>query len=297
MRVNRSGEQGDYRLNTVPLRLTHDHIDELLHRALAEDIGAGDVTTQALVPAHQSGVAVAYAKQDGVLAGNAIAARVFTLLNGAVDATLLLADGELLTPGTTFLQVEGSLQAILTGERVALNILRHLSGIATLTRAFVQAVEGTNARIIDTRKTTPGLRLFEKYAVRVGGGHNHRIGLFDGVLIKDNHIAACGSVTAAVERARTSVHHLLKIEIEAKSLEQVAEALEAGADGILLDNMLPEVMAAAVEMAQGRAFTEASGGITLDSVRDAARTGVDLISVGMLTHSAAALDISLDIEG
>ena len=297
MRVNRSGEQGDYRLNTVPLRLTHDHIDELLHRALAEDIGAGDVTTQALVPAHQSGVAVAYAKQDGVLAGNAIAARVFTLLDGAVDATSLLADGELLTPGTTFLQVEGSLQAILTGERVALNILRHLSGIATLTRAFVQAVEGTNARIIDTRKTTPGLRLFEKYAVRVGGGHNHRIGLFDGVLIKDNHIAACGSVTAAVERARTSVHHLLKIQIEAESLEQVAEALEAGADGILLDDMSPETMAAAVEMAQGRAFTEASGGITLESVRDAARTGVDLISVGMLTHSAAALDISLDIEG
>ena len=284
-------------MNTVPLRLTHDHIDELLHRALAEDIGAGDVTTQALVPAHQAGVAVAYAKQDGVLAGNAIAARVFTLLNGAVDTTLLLADGELLTPGTTFLQVEGSLQAILTGERVALNILRHLSGIATLTRAFVQAVEGTNARIIDTRKTTPGLRLFEKYAVRVGGGHNHRIGLFDGVLIKDNHIAACGSVTAAVERARTSVHHLLKIQIEAESLEQVAEALEAGADGILLDDMSPETMAAAVEMAQGRAFTEASGGITLESVRDAARTGVDLISVGMLTHSAAALDISLDIEG
>ena len=297
MRVNRSGEQGDYRLNTVPLRLTHDHIDELLHRALAEDIGAGDVTTQALVPAHQSGVAVAYAKQDGVLAGNAIAARVFTLLDGAVDATLLLADGELLTPGTTFLHVEGSLQAILTGERVALNILRHLSGIATLTRAFVQAVEGTNARIIDTRKTTPGLRLFEKYAVRVGGGHNHRIGLFDGVLIKDNHIAACGSVTAAVERARTSVHHLLKIQIEAESLEQVAEALEAGVDGILLDDMSPEMMATAVEMAQGRAFTEASGGITLESVRDAARTGVDLISVGMLTHSAAALDISLDIEG
>ena len=284
-------------MNTVPLRLTHDHIDELLHRALAEDIGAGDVTTQALVPAHQLGVASALAKQAGVLAGSAIAARVFTLLDGAVDATLLLADGELLTPGTTFLHVEGSLQAILTGERVALNILRHLSGIATLTRAFVQAVEGTNARIIDTRKTTPGLRLFEKYAVRVGGGHNHRIGLFDGVLIKDNHIAACGSVTAAVERARTSVHHLLKIQIEAESLEQVAEALEAGADGILLDDMSPETMATAVEMAQGRAFTEASGGITLESVRDAARTGVDLISVGMLTHSAAALDISLDIEG
>ncbi len=284
-------------MNTVPLRLTHDHIDELLHRALAEDIGAGDVTTQALVPAHQSGVAVAYAKQDGVLAGNAIAARVFSLLDGAVDATSLLADGELLTPGTTFLQVEGSLQAILTGERVALNILKHLSGIATLTRAFVQAVEGTNARIIDTRKTTPGLRLFEKYAVRVGGGHNHRMGLFDGVLIKDNHIAACGSVTAAVERARSSVHHLLKIQIEAKTLEQVAEVLEAGADGILLDNMSPETMSQAVAMARGRAFTEASGGITLDSVRDAARTGVDLISVGMLTHSAAALDISLDIEG
>ena len=232
-----------------------------------------------------------------MLAGSAIGARVFTLLDGAVDATLLLADGELLTPGTTFLQVEGPLQAILTGERVALNILRHLSGIATLTRAFVQAVEGTNARIIDTRKTTPGLRLFEKYAVRVGGGHNHRMGLFDGVLIKDNHIAACGSVTAAVSRARSSVHHLLKIQIEAKTLEQVAEALEAGADGILLDNMSPETMSQAVAMVRGRAFTEASGDITVESVRDAARTGVNLISVGMLTHSAAALDISLDIEG
>ena len=248
-------------MNTVPLRLTHDHIDELLHRALAEDIGAGDVTTQALVPAHQSGVAVAYAKQDGVLAGNAIAARVFKLLDGAVDATSLLADGELLTPGTTFLHVEGSLQAILTGERVALNILRHLSGIATLTRAFVQAVEGTNARIIDTRKTTPGLRLFEKYAVRVGGGHNHRMGLFDGVLIKDNHIAACGSVTAAVSRARSSVHHLLKIQIEAKTLEQVAEALEAGADGILLDNMSPETMSQAVEWCEAERLQRLRGAL------------------------------------
>lgn len=284
-------------MNTSPLPLSRDHIDEFLRRALAEDIGAGDVTVQALIPADQTGAAAAHAKQAGVLAGNAVAARVFAHLDADVAATFLHADGERLAAGTTFLRVEGSLQAILTGERVALNILRHLSGIATLTRDFVQAVEGTNAKIIDTRKTTPGLRLLEKYAVRVGGGRNHRIGLFDGVLIKDNHIAACGSVTAAVAKARKSVHHLLKIQIEAKTMEQVAEALQAGADGILLDNMSPETMAQAVVLVDGRAFTEASGGIELDTVRDAALTGVDLISVGMVTHSAPVLDISLDIEG
>jgi nicotinate-nucleotide pyrophosphorylase (carboxylating) len=231
------------------------------------------------------------------LAGNAVAARVFTLLDSSVSVNPLLADGASLPAGTAFLRVEGPLRPILTGERVALNILRHLSGIATLTHAFVQAVAGTQAQIIDTRKTTPGLRLLEKYAVRMGGGKNHRIGLFDGVLIKDNHIAAAGSVADALAMARASVHHLLKIQIEAKTLEQVEEALAAGADGILLDNMLPETMAAAVRMTRGKAFTEASGGITLDSVRDAAQTGVEFISVGMLTHSAAALDISLDIEG
>ncbi len=283
---------------TAPsLPFSPDRIDDVLRRALAEDVGAGDVTALALVPPNQVGTAVALSKEAGVLAGNAIGARVFTLLDSAVQATPLLEDGDALTPGARFLRIEGPLQSILTGERVALNVLRHLSGIATLTRAFVKAVEGTGAQIIDTRKTTPGLRLFEKYAVRVGGGHNHRMGLFDGVLIKDNHIAACGSVATAVERARESVHHLLKVQIEAKTLEQVAEALEAGADGILLDNMSPETMAEAAAMARGRAFTEASGGITLDSVREAACSGVDLISVGMLTHSAAALDLSLDIEG
>ncbi len=283
---------------TAPaLPFSPDLIDDVLRRALAEDVGAGDVTTLALVPADQAGTAVAYAKEAGVLAGNAIAARVFTLLDSAVHATPLCADGDVLTPGARFLRVEGPLRTILIGERVTLNILRHLSGIATLTRAFVDAVADTPAQIVDTRKTTPGLRLFEKYAVRVGGGQNHRIGLFDGVLIKDNHIAACGSVSNAVKKARASVHHLLKIEIEAKTMEQVAEALEAGADGILLDNMSPDTMAQAVAIVGGRAFTEASGNITLESVRDAARSGVDLISVGMLTHSAPALDISLDIEG
>lgn len=284
-------------MTTPALPFSPDRIDNLLRRALAEDVGAGDVTTLALVPPGQAGTAVALAKEGGVLAGNAIAARVFSLLDSAVSATPLLSDGDALTPGAHFLRIEGSLQTILTGERVALNVVRHLSGIATLTRAFVEAVDGTGAQIVDTRKTTPGLRLFEKYAVRVGGGQNHRMGLFDGVLIKDNHIAACGSVQRAVTRARASVHHLLKIQIEAKTLGQVAEALEAGADGILLDNMPPDTMAEAVEMARGRAFTEASGGITLESVREVARSGVDLISVGMLTHSAAALDISLDIEG
>lgn len=279
----------------VPFSL--DVVDALLRRALEEDVGAGDVTTLALIPSDQQGTAVAHAKQAGVLAGGAIAARVFTLLDASVQTTLSLADGNALAPGAQFLRIAGPLQAILTGERVALNVVRHLSGVATLTRAFVDAVAGTGAQIVDTRKTTPGLRLFEKYAVRVGGGGNHRIGLFDGVLIKDNHIAACGSIANAVNAARASVHHLLKVEIEAKTLEQVAEALDAGADGILLDNMPPETMMEAVGMARGRAFTEASGNITLDSVRDAARSGVDLISVGMLTHSAAALDISLDIEG
>lgn len=284
-------------MTTPALPFSPDRIDDILHRALAEDVGAGDVTTLALVPPDQVGIAVALAKEAGVLAGNAIAARVFSLLDSAVSATPLLSDGDALNPGAHFLRIEGSLQTILTGERVALNVLRHLSGIATLTRSFVQAVEGTGAQIVDTRKTTPGLRLFEKYAVRVGGGQNHRMGLFDGVLIKDNHIAACGSVQRAVKRARVSVHHLLKVQIEAKTLGQVAEALEAGADGILLDNMSPDTMAEAVKVVRGRAFTEASGGITLESVREVALSGVDLISVGMLTHSAAALDISLDIEG
>ena len=284
-------------MNAAPVALTPDLVDETIRRALAEDIGAGDVTTLALIPPEQTGVAIAHAKEAGVLAGNDIAASVFTLLDGAVRTTTVLADGADLQPGTTFLRVEGPLQAILTGERVALNYLRHLSGVASLTRRFVDAVAGTDAQIVDTRKTTPGLRNVEKYAVRVGGGHNHRIGLFDGVLIKDNHIAACGSITAAVQRARAAAHHLLKLEVETTSLAEVEEALAAGADGILLDNMSVDEMAAAVELARGKAFTEASGGITLDSVRDAARAGVDLISVGMLTHSAPALDISLDIEG
>ena len=198
-------------MTTPSLPFSPDRIDDVLRRALAEDVGAGDVTTLALVPPNQEGTAVALSKEAGVLAGNAIAARVFTLLDSAVQATPLLEDGSPLTPGARFLRIEGPLQTILTGERVALNVLRHLSGIATITRAFVEAVAGTGAQIVDTRKTTPGFRLFEKYAVRVGGGHNHRMGLFDGVLIKDNHIAACGSVTAAAsERARNSVHHLLK---------------------------------------------------------------------------------------
>lgn len=295
--MNRAAKRKVAVMNSATPTLSLNEIDEVLRRALAEDVGAGDVTTLALIPADQEGTAMARAKEAGVLAGIEIAARVFTLLDGSVRVTRLHTDGDPLSVDSQFLRAEGSLQAILTGERVALNVLRRLSGIATLTQAFVQAVEGTNATIIDTRKTTPGLRLLEKYAVRVGGGRNHRTGLFDGVLIKDNHIAACGSIANAVSRARASVHHLLKVQIEAKTLDQVAECLEAGADGILLDNMLPAAMAEAVRMARGKAFTEASGGVTLESVRAAACTGVDLISVGMLTHSAPALDLSLDIKG
>ncbi len=283
-------------MNAPEQALLPSLVDETIRRALAEDVGAGDVTTAALIPPDQVGVATAHTKEAGVLAGVDVAARVFTLLDDAVGTTTLVGDGAHLQPGATILRVEGPLRAILTGERVALNFLRHLSGVASLTREFVAAAAGAGAQIVDTRKTTPGLRHLEKYAVRIGGGHNHRIGLYDGVLIKDNHIAACGSIAAAVQRARAAVHHLLKIEVEAATLAQVAEALAAGADGILLDNMSAEMMAAAVDMARGKAFTEASGGISLESVKDAAQTGVDLISVGMLTHSAPALDISLDIE-
>jgi nicotinate-nucleotide pyrophosphorylase (carboxylating) len=256
------------------------------------------VTTRAVVPPGTQGRARMVFREAGVICGLQVAQMVFWELagEGCERTEQLRADGEAVEAGATVMEIAGSAEIILTAERVALNFAQRLSGIATLTRCFVEAIEGTNARITDTRKTTPGLRLLEKYAVRCGGGVNHRFALDDMVLIKDNHIALCGGVTAALERARQNAGHAVKIEIECDTLEQVREAANAGADVILLDNMPPGVLREAVQTIAGRAVTEASGGVNLGTVRAIAESGVDVISVGALTHSARALDIGLDVE-
>lgn len=271
--------------------------EALIRAALEEDTGRGDLTTWLTVPAGLEGHAEIVAKEQGVLAGLPLARKIFDRL-GATEVTVRahLAEGETLLPGSVVATFQGPVSYLLTGERVVLNFLQHLSGVATLTRRYVEAISGTGARILDTRKTRPGLRLLEKYAVRVGGGRNHRLGLDDGVLIKDNHIIAAGGLRAAVERARAGAPHVVRIEVECDTLSAVEEALTAGADTILLDNMSVEQIAQAVRSIGGRALVEASGGISLQTVRATAETGVDLISVGALTHSAPALDLSMRIE-
>lgn len=280
--------------------LPPDLVRRLVRAALAEDGADRDVTTQALVPPGQAGRGVFLAKSAGVLAGLPVAAAAFQALDASVRVTPQLAEGDALAPGAVIAAVEGPLAAILSAERVALNFLQRLSGIATATRALVEAVAGLDVRIVDTRKTTPGLRALERYAVRVGGGHNHRFNLADGVLIKDNHIAAVGarglSLAAAVAAVRAAVPHTMRIEVEVTSYAQAEEALAAGADVILLDNMGVEEMARCVRLCRGCALTEASGGVTIANVRAIAATGVDVISSGSITHSAPALDISLEVE-
>jgi nicotinate-nucleotide pyrophosphorylase (carboxylating) len=268
--------------------------EALLRTALDEDIGAGDVTSFLTVPEFTTAKAIVLAKAEGVVAGLDIAERVFSLVEPTARWEAHAADGSRIRPGMELATVVGPARGLLTGERVALNFLQRLSGIATLTARFVMTVAGTNARIVDTRKTTPGLRTLEKYAVRMGGGVNHRIGLYDAVLIKDNHLRAGGGVGATVWRAREHAPHTMRIEVECKTLAQVDEALVAGADVILLDNMDSEMLRQAVRRVNGRATTEASGGVNLRTVKAIAQTGVDLISVGALTHSAPALDIALD---
>lgn len=270
-------------------------LDQLIKEALAEDIGHGDLTTLAVVNPGLVGRAQIKAKAHGVLAGMLVAERVFNLLDPSLIITTWQPEGATLVPGTVIAEVSGSVASILTGERVALNFLQHLSGIATRTRRLVELLDGSQAVLVDTRKTTPGLRELEKYATRIGGARNHRFGLYDGVMIKDNHIVAAGSITEAVRRVRRKVPHTVKIEVEVENLNMVKEALKAGADIILLDNMSTEEMKAAVELVGGEALTEASGGITEDNIREVAACGVDLISVGAITHSAPALDISLDL--
>ena len=263
---------------------------------LLEDLGGGDLTSTLLIPEDQKGRGVILAKEEGVLAGLEVAQAVFHRVDGRIAFTPLARDGDPLLPGLEVARLEGPLRGILAGERLALNLLQRLSGIATLTRRYVEAVRGTQAIILDTRKTTPGLRALEKYAVRVGGGRNHRFGLFDGILIKDNHIRAVGGVKEAVRRARSQAPHYLKVEVEVTSIEELEEALEAGAELILLDNMDLETLKEAVGRAKGRALLEASGRMSLERVREVAETGVDYISVGALTHSARALDLSLELE-
>jgi nicotinate-nucleotide pyrophosphorylase (carboxylating) len=284
--------------SVTPARLDSS-TTRLLDLALAEDIGGGDVTSTLTVPVERYARGTIQAKAPGVISGLDVAAEVFRHVDSATSFTPLVRDGDMVTAMTPIATIEGSARSVLAAERVALNLLQRLSGVATVTASYVAAVQGTKARIVDTRKTTPGLRSLEKAAVRHGGGHNHRFGLTDGVLIKDNHLAAIGGenrVACAVSLARQGAPHTLRIEIEVTTLEELSQALEADADVVLLDNMDVSTLKKAVALSDGRALLEASGGVTLETVAAIAATGVDLISVGALTHSAPALDISLDLD-
>ena len=270
---------------------------ELVTAALREDLGrGGDVTTDAVVPTDMRAEARIRTRIEGRIAGLEVALEAFRVFDGAIECEALSTDGIDVGTGDILAVIRGRARSILGAERVALNFLGHMSGIATTTRDLVARTEGSNVMVVDTRKTTPGLRALEKYAVRMGGGGNHRLGLDDAILIKDNHIAVAGSVTRAVERARRHAGHTLKIEVEVDSLDQLDEALEAGVDLILLDNMNAQELRQAVERNQGGALLEASGGITGSLIGEVAATGVDLISVGWLTHSSAALDVGLDVQ-
>jgi len=270
-------------------------VRDTVERALAEDVGSGDITTRAVVPAGVSCRAQVVAKEDAVVAGLFMVEATFRAVGPAITFQSAVEDGTHVSVGAVVAELAGDVRVVLTGERTALNFLQRMSGIATLAARYVEAVKGTKARILDTRKTAPGLRLLDKCAVRMGGACNHRAGLFDGVLIKDNHIRAAGGIGAAVTRARAGCQHSAKIEVEAQSMDQVAQALAAGADVIMLDNMDVEEVRQAVALIAGRAETEVSGGVTLDTVRAYAECGVDYISVGEITHSAPAVDFSLEI--
>ena len=271
-------------------------LDEKIKGWLQEDVGSGDITTLATVPKAATTHAIIHAKDTGILAGVDVAERVFALLDPDVKFNKVLEDGAELTPTSVIATLDGSAQAILTGERLALNLLQHLSGVATRTHKLAAIAAPYGARLVDTRKTTPGLRLLDKYAVKVGGGANHRLGLYDAILIKDNHIQVAGGITVALERARAYASHMTKIEIEVEDLAGVKEALAGKADVIMLDNMAPELMAEAVKLIDHRAVVEASGGIDETTLAAAAKSGVDVISVGALTHSVKAFDVSMKMK-
>jgi nicotinate-nucleotide pyrophosphorylase (carboxylating) len=270
--------------------------EPILRRELAEDLGrGGDLTTDAVVPAGLRARAAVVARQPGRVAGVDVAASTFRLLDPEAEVAIAVADGRDVGAGQSLLEIVASARAVLSAERTALNLLARMCGVATLTRTYVAAVEGTRARVVCTRKTTPGLRTLEKYAVRCGGGANHRFGLDDAVLVKDNHLAVAGGVAAAVERIRGTVGHTVTVEVEVDTLDQLREALDVGVNAVLLDNMSLDELRRAVDLVDGCVITEASGGISLDTAAAVAATGVDLLSVGALTHSAPALDVSLDV--
>ncbi len=270
-------------------------IDKIIDTALEEDLGPGDITTSAIIDPSTKGEARILAKEDIILAGIEIFSRVFSRLDPEIVVEHTYHDGDVVPNGDDIGIVRGSMRGILSGERTALNFLQHLSGIATLTRTYIEKIDPSSVRVIDTRKTTPGLRILEKYAVRMGGGFNHRFGLFDGILIKDNHIAAAGSISEALAKIKEKLPHTLKIEVEVDDIKGVEEAIGAGVDAILLDNMSVKEMKKSVSIAGGRVLLEASGGITLESIWDISETGVNLISVGAITHSARSVNISLEV--
>ncbi|MEA4924825.1 MAG: carboxylating nicotinate-nucleotide diphosphorylase [Syntrophomonadaceae bacterium] len=270
-------------------------LNDLIKRALEEDIGYGDITTLSLIPPEQKARGLFVAKTPGIVAGIEVSRAVFAYLDQATQFDILIRDGEAIFPGDIIAIAKGKARTLLTGERTALNFLQRLSGIASKTRKMVELIKPSPAQILDTRKTTPGLRVLEKYAVGVGGARNHRFGLYDGVMIKDNHIQAVGSIQEAVALTRQKVPHTIKIEVEVETMEQLQAALEAKADIILLDNMDIYEMMEAVKITDGRALLEASGGINEGNLADVARTGVDFISMGALTHAVSSLDISFDI--
>ena len=277
-------------MNEITMKM---QADQLIRMALQEDITSEDVSTNAVMPTATKGTVDLIAKEDGVVAGLEIYARVFTILDEKTEIDLHCKDGDEVKKGELMATVTGDIRVLLSGERVALNYLQRMSGIATYTRQVAKLLEGSNVTLLDTIKTTPNCRVFEKYAVRVGGGHNHRYNLSDGVLLKDNHIGAAGSVAKAVKMAKAYAPFVRKIEIEVETLDQVKEAVEAGADIIMLDNMTPEVMKQAVELIDGRAQTECSGNITKENIQKIREIGVDFVSSGALTHSAPILDISM----
>ena len=277
-------------MNSITMQL---QADKLIRMALEEDITSEDVSTNAVMPTKVQGTVDLIAKEDGVIAGMDVYARVFKLLDEDTEIEMLCHDGDEVREGDLMAKVTGDIRVLLSGERVALNYLQRMSGIATYTRSVVKLLEGSGVTLLDTRKTTPNCRVFEKYAVRVGGGCNHRYNLSDGVLLKDNHIGAAGSITKAIQMAKAYAPFVRKIEIETETLEQVAEAVEAGADIIMLDNMTPEVMKQAVALIDGRAQTECSGNITKENIARIREIGVDFVSSGALTHSAPILDISM----
>lgn len=281
------------------LELNHQHLKRQIADWLEEDIGNGDVTTMTTIPAERMAKGIIHAKESGLIAGLPVAQLVFAVVDPALQFRTLAGEGTAIMKGTVLAEVEGSARSILLGERLALNLMQRLSGIATRTREYVNALGGLHARLVDTRKTTPGHRQLEKYAVRVGGGHNHRFGLYDAVMIKDNHIKGAGGITQAIRAARANIPHTMKIEVEVESLEQLHEALSARPDIVMLDNMKPELMREAVVHIKKQAphiVIEASGSVSLETIRGIAETGVDVISVGRLTYSVQALDISLDLN-